>query len=86
MFKDNWCNYFRKVFISGHETKRAITSLFTKYHTLKNPQKAALWHSLQFELMQTDAVEQAGVYWSCDAADLSFVRVSSEDNRTAEVF
>lgn len=40
----------------------------------------------QPELMQTDTLKQAGVYWSCDAADLSFVRISSEDNRTAEVF
>lgn len=38
------------------------------------------------ELMQADTLKQAGVYWSCDAADLSFVRISREDNRTAEVF
>lgn len=38
------------------------------------------------EVMQTDTVKQAGVYWSYDGDDLSFARISSEDNRTAEVF
>lgn len=36
--------------------------------------------------MQTDTVKQVGAYLSYDGADLSFVRISSSDNRTAEVF
>lgn len=36
--------------------------------------------------MQTDTVKQVGAYLSYDGADLSLVRISSSDNRTAEVF
>lgn len=43
------------------------------------------WIVCKPELMQSDTSEQAVGYWSCDVADLSLERISSEDNKTMEV-
>lgn len=70
MFKEKWCGITIERYFGG-ETKD------------KNQLCGTVCKP---DLMQTDTLKQAGVYWSRDAADLSFVRINREDNRTAEVF
>lgn len=80
MFKECWCHlwhHYSKVFwgLEAGDNNPILAENYSWNNLLLKP-----------ELMQTGTLKQAGVYWSCDASDLSFVRISSGDNRTAEVF